>query len=252
MVGDERVTAAYSANSSFWINVIRNRLDQYQTQLTDPALLEMIGTCHALEILDAGCGEGYLARELVRRGAVCVHGVDACPELVTAAQKHPDAQSDVMRFHHADVAHLPLADNSVDLVIANRLPNGIHNPDRRFREFARVLKHGGRLVALGMHPCFYTARADRGATNIKHSTIDSYFAGRTVEQQFNVADIISPSPSVQAVYCLEYYVSMLTNAGFGIVGLREPHPTEKQRELDPWWDVNFTRPLFLLVDCKLY
>lgn len=156
-----------------------------------------------------------------------------------------------MRFYHADVAHLPLSASSVDLVIANRLPNGINNPGRRFREFARVLKPGGRLIALGMHPCFYTARSERSAAQTTLSAIDTYFSFRIVEQRFNVAGIISSAPSVQRLYSLEAYISMITNAGFVVTQLREPHPTESQRKQDPWWDENFTRPLFLLIDCSM-
>lgn len=40
----------------------------------------MIGDPTGLDIVDAGCGEGYRARELIRR----VHGADTCGEFVAA------------------------------------------------------------------------------------------------------------------------------------------------------------------------
>lgn len=248
MLGDERVSSAYSKNSEFWITIIRDKLDPYQTLLTDPALLDTIGDCTGLEILDAGCGEGYLTRELIRRGATYVHGVDTCAEFVAAAQAHPEFRSESATFHHADVAALPLPDNSVDLIVANRLPNGITQPGRRYHEFARVLRPFGRMILLGMHPCFYAARAERGdgAADI---TVDTYFGARTVEQHFNVAGKISPVPSVQQFYSLETYIGMIAAAGFVITSLREPHPTPEQRQQNPWWHENFVRPLFLLLEC---
>ncbi len=249
MLGDERVSDAYSKNAEFWISIIRDKLDPFQSQLTDPALLDIIGDCGGLEVLDAGCGEGYLSRELIRRGAKHVHGVDTCEEFVTAARSHPDRRPSTTSFHLADVAALPLPDDSVDLVVVNRLPNGIAEPERRFAEFARVLRPSGRLILLGMHPCFYAARAQRTATDTQSFDLDAYFGVRTVEQPFNVAGMVSPAASIQQFYSLETYIRMITSAGFVVTDLREPHPTDEQRQQNPWWDQNFVRPLFLLLEC---
>lgn len=249
MLGDERVSTAYARNAEFWIDIVRDRLDPYQTQLTDPALLAAVGDCTGLDVLDAGCGEGYLTRELVRRGAGRVHGVDTCAEFVTAASTHPEHTADTATFHHADVAQLPLPDRSIDLVIANRLPNGITDPQGRFREFARVLRPDGRLLTLGMHPCFYAARAERDSTTAQFA-IDDYFGTRTVEQRFQVAGRTSPAASVQSFFSLEASIAMITEAGFAITALREPRPTAEQRRENPWWDRHFQRPLFLLLEAR--
>lgn len=249
MLGDERVSHGYAENAEFWITIIHDRLDLYQVELTDPAVLDLIGDPTGLVILDAGCGEGHLARRLAAAGGRHIHGVDTCEEFIAAAHSHPGHRPESVSFHHADVAALPLADDSVDLVVANRLPNGISKPKKRFREFARVLKPSGRLILLGMHPCFYVARAERSASGAGKFSVDAYFGGRTVEQQFDVAGRVSPAPSVQQLYSLETYVGMILAAGFVITQLREPHPTDQQRRENPWWDENFVRPLFLLLEC---
>ncbi|MFJ1460861.1 class I SAM-dependent methyltransferase [Nocardia sp. N2S4-5] len=251
MLGDEPVTSAYARNAEYWIEIVRERLDPYQARLTDPALLELLGDCGGSTVLDAGCGEGYLSRELVRRGAAHVYGVDACEEFIVAARTHPDHRPDSSTFRHADVAALPLADNSIDVIIANRLPNGIAGPERRFAEFARVLRPSGRMLLLGMHPCFYAARTERGSAGTGFA-VDAYFGVRTVEQRFEVAGRVSPAPSVQSFYSLEAYLGMITAAGFAITRLLEPHPTDELREQDPWWDEHFVRPLFLLLECVPY
>lgn len=248
MLGDEPVSSAYDKNSEFWITIIRDKLDPYQTLLTDPALLDLIGDCANLDVLDAGCGEGYFARRLVDLGAAHVHGVDTCRQFIDAAAAHPEHRPESATFHHADVAALPLPDASVDLVVANRLPNGITNPGKRFHEFARVLKPTGRLILLGMHPCFYAARTER--TTADAFSVDTYFGVRTVEQRFKVADLTSPAASVQSFYSLETYIGMITAAGFVITDLREPHPTPEQQQQNPWWNENFVRPLFLLLECR--
>ncbi|MBF4998201.1 class I SAM-dependent methyltransferase [Nocardia sp. BSTN01] len=248
MLGDEPISDAYAANAEFWIRIVRDDLDPYRSGLTDPALLALIGDCTGLHILDAGCGEGCLTRELTTRGAGFVHGVDTCAEFVAAAASHPAHDPARARFRQADVAALPLPDDSVDLVVANRLPHGLSDPGRRFVEFARVVRPAGRLVMMTMHPCFYVARGERSCAGTGF-TIGDYFAGRAVQQRFEVAGTRSPAASVQALYSLETTIGMLTTAGFAITAVREPRPTDRQRRDNPWWDEHFTRPLFLLLEC---
>ncbi|MEV6558550.1 class I SAM-dependent methyltransferase [Nocardia sp. NPDC051756] len=247
MLGDEPITRAYDRNAGYWISMIRASADPYQTQITDPALLDSIGQVTGLHILDAGCGEGYLARKLVDLGAAGVTGVDTCRAFIDAAI---EAGTPRCQFVHADVAHLPLPDDNVDLVVVNRLPHGLTNAGLRYHEFARVLRPGGRLVIVGQHPCFYGAGAERSPA-ADDLTVDSYFDSRIVRQHLDVADQISPVPSVQKLYSLEQYFGMLTTAGFVIVGLREPRPTTDQQRADPLWRTRFQRPLFLLIEAEL-
>jgi hypothetical protein len=45
---------------------------------------------------------------------------------------------------------------------------------------------------------------------------------------------------------LEYYMSLLTDSGYVVTHLSEPHPTPEQLRQE-WWRKNFVKPLFLLV-----
>lgn len=250
MPGDARIAQAYTANAEFWIRIVRENLDPYRSGLTDPALLEQIGDPAGLTVLDAGCGEGYLARELTARGADLTIGVDTCAALVAAAAAHPAHDRRRAAYLTADVAAVPLPDESVDLVVANRLPHDLTDPRRRFDEFARVLRPRGRFVMVTMHPCFYVARADRHGSGIGFTVAD-YFGGRTVTQHFEVAGVSSPAASIQPLFSLEETVTMLTTAGFALTAVREPRPAAREEHDSSWWHEHFTRPLFLLLECIL-
>ncbi|OZD07962.1 hypothetical protein CH275_05165 [Rhodococcus sp. 06-235-1A] len=250
MLGDLEVSRGYQQNAEYWERIVRQRLDKFQTEVTDVALMNLIGDCTGANMLDAGCGEGYFTRELISHGAAHVHGVDTCEELITAAREHPEGGCLRSEYHHADVADLPLDDASIDVVVANRLPHGIADPAKRFDEFRRVLRPSGRLLVLSMHPCFYAARGERDGVGFA-STIDDYFGVRTVQQRFDVGGLTSPVESFQQFYSLEQHIGMITAAGFAITTLLEPRPSAEQRRSDEFWEKNFTRPLFMLIECTV-
>jgi hypothetical protein len=96
---------------------------------------------------------------------------------------------------------------------------------------------------LMLHPCFYTANSERNAAG--NISVDRYFSDRSISQQFKVAEITSPGEVNMTFRPLEYYVSSITESGYAITQIREPHPTQEQRE-DIWWQENFLKPLFML------
>jgi Methylase involved in ubiquinone/menaquinone biosynthesis len=234
----------WEANTDYWIKVIRERHDRYRTELTDRAVLDAIGPCAGRWILDAGCGEGYLARGLASLGANVV-GVDVCQGLIDAAKGMRSEGPGSVSFTQASVDALPFEDASFDLVVCNHLFSHLHDPSRAIREFGRVLRGGGRLVILTLHPCFYTGGSERGATGSVPAS--EYFAGRAIEQHFLVDGLESPSEITSWLRPLEFYSRTLRDAGFVIADLREPHPTDDQLENDPWWRAGFPAAIFMLL-----
>ena len=238
-----RASGSWEANADFWIEIIRQRRDRYRTELTDAAVLAAIGDCTGLDVLDVGCGEGYLTRELARRGAQHVHGIDKSAALIKAAQ---DTATPGTAFDEGDVTELSSGDESRDLIVANHLLNDLPDITSPILEFARVLRPGGRLVALMLHPCFYGDRAE--TTPLQDlPAVESYFRQRAVTQTFEVDGLTSPLPSTSWVRPLEAYTGALVGAGLYIASLSEPHPSPEQVASSQWWRDNYPRPLFMLL-----
>ncbi len=235
----------WERNAEFWVRIIRERRDRYRTELTDEAVLAAVGPCHGLDVLDAGCGEGYLTREIARLGARQVTGADKSPALIAAARAVSAGQP-AARFREADVAALPFGDASFDLGIVNHVLNDLPDITSPVRELARVLRPGGRLVILMLHPCFYGDRAERQAIR-RTLPVADYFAAREIEQHFEVDGIVSPEPTTSWVRPLEAYTEAITGSGLYLTSLTEPHPSDAQLGASEWWRENFPRPLFLLI-----
>ncbi len=233
----------YARNADFWVKIIREGLDRYRTELTDQAVLDAVGDVEGLDVLDAGCGEGYMSRLLAERGARAA-GVDVSDSLIGYARTHAEADRLGTRYTVASLENLPYDHDSFDVAVCNHVLSDVSDPGAALLELGRVLRPGGRLVILMLHPCFYTAHAERDASGT--IPVGTYFSDRAVDQPFVVAGIESPDEVHMNFRSLESYTSMIFNAGFSIVGLAEPHPTYDMLE-DRWWQNNFKRPLFLLL-----
>ncbi|MFU2206024.1 methyltransferase domain-containing protein [Streptococcus pluranimalium] len=90
-------------------------------------------------ILDVACGEGYYARQLAQKGKNRVLAFDLSKDSITLAAKK-DIPKNVAWFV-GDLAKLPLADQSVDIIL------DIYSP-ANYQEFKRVLKPGGKLIKI--------------------------------------------------------------------------------------------------------
>ncbi len=102
------------------------------------------------DVLDFGCGEGQLALLFAAKGlARSITGVDidtaALGRAEAALDKHPEFAA-TLRFVEGNVAGLPLADASVDLITAFDCMEHVMAPGAILQDWARVLRPGGRVL----------------------------------------------------------------------------------------------------------
>lgn len=99
-------------------------------------------------VVDIGSGAGMdcllAGRRIGFEGAVI--GIDMTDEMLERARGGADEASlDHVRFEKADINHLPLDPESVDVVISNGVFNLAPDKEALFTELYRVVKPGGRL-----------------------------------------------------------------------------------------------------------
>ena len=103
-------------------------------------------------VLDVGCGPGSLtvpaARKVGKDGKAA--GIDASPEMIDVATRKAKNQGLGIDFRVAPIEALPFGDGEFDVVLSSLMLH--HLPDdvkaQGLAEIIRVLKPGGRLVAI--------------------------------------------------------------------------------------------------------
>lgn len=122
-----------------------SRLGQITDALEQQLLFELLGSVADKKLLDVGCGDGALASELARRGAI-VTGLDADPAMIAAAQWRADIEATQLRLIEGQAERLPFDDAAFDYVLAVTVLCFVRDAERAVMEMTRVLKPGGRLV----------------------------------------------------------------------------------------------------------
>ena len=99
-------------------------------------------------VLDLGSGGGFdcfLARRQVGEKGYVI-GVDMTPEMVKLSKKNVEKSGYAnVEFRLGEIEHLPVTDESVDIIISNCVINLSLEKQQVFNEAYRVLKSGGRL-----------------------------------------------------------------------------------------------------------
>jgi SAM-dependent methyltransferase/predicted transcriptional regulator len=96
------------------------------------------------DVLDAGCGDGTIAALIAPRSK-SVTCIDRSERAVSAARER---LGELAKVSTGDVEALAFPDRSFDVVLLFHVLASTRDPDRALAESARVLRPGGRLLAI--------------------------------------------------------------------------------------------------------
>ncbi|MET8837667.1 methyltransferase domain-containing protein [Micromonospora sp. NPDC004540] len=204
-------TAAYDAIADWYDDYVTTTATDYSDRVRS-VLAELLGRGPG-RCLDLCCGTGAHAAELRRLGWRPI-GVDlSAGQLRLGRARLPVAR--------ADATALPLADGAVPAVACVLAHTDMPDYPAAIAEAARVLAPGGRLVHVGVHPCFVGAFADRSEPG--RAVIDGGYAER--ERSFRSWNTTGVRARVGAWHLpLADLLNAVTAAGLAVTRVRESGP----------------------------
>jgi SAM-dependent methyltransferase len=229
---DEAVFATYMRR--------RQRQDNPNDTLEKPVILELIGSVLGKRILDLGCGDAALGRELLGRGAATYTGVDGSRRMVDVAEKTLAGTVGQVIAHTIEDWAYPKA--AFDLVTARLVLHYVADLQSLCAQVYRALIPGGRFVFSVEHPVITSC--DRGwpaGSPRQDWIVDNYFdtgpritnwLGRTVLKYHRT---------------VEDHFLTLQSVGFVVEQLRESHPQRKHFADEQTYTRRKRIPLFLFL-----
>lgn len=202
-----------------------------------PFLVEWCEPLQGRDVLDLGCGEGYFARQLRRRGARRVRGIDVSAGMVERACAEEAREPLGVEYLHGDATDLgAVPDGSVDLAVAVFLFNYL---DRKataavMTHVHRLLRPGGRFVFAVPHPSLPFLRAEQPPFFFSRAGL-GYFSARDATLEGRIWRRDGVDVPVRCVHkTLQDYFECLALAGFAALPeVRELAVTDAHLALDP-------------------
>ncbi len=145
---DKNIVDSWLDNAKPWVTAIRENEIDSRVLITNKAITDVILRKSPKTVLDVGCGEGWLARELNKTG-IKVLGIDIIPELVASATKEGGGVFKVVSYQ--DLIKGAIKDK-FDVIVCNFSLLGKESVNEVFKYIPCKLNSGGFFIVQTIHP----------------------------------------------------------------------------------------------------
>ena len=206
-LSDKKIVVSWNKNVVPWIAAVRSEQIESRKLVTNSAIVEAVLSHSPKALLDMGCGEGWLIRELAPLVDHLV-GVDAVPGLIEQAKAAGGGDFSVASYEA--IAHGIIKD-SFDTVVCNFSLLGKESVDALFRVAPSLLKPNGVFIVQTIHPVI-------ACDNLPY--VDGWRQGSW--DGFS-SDFIDPAPWYFRT--LGSWIALFSTNGFRLLEVQEPlHP----------------------------
>ena len=147
----------WNRKARFWDELQGDSGNSFHRQLVEPSVLQLLDLRAGETVLDAGCGNGALARRLARAGAA-VTAFDYSETMIALARERSAASGDSVSYEVMDAtdaaAMLRLGTRRFDAITCSMALMDIPAIDPLYAAAGQLLKPAGRFVFATMHPAF--------------------------------------------------------------------------------------------------
>ncbi len=249
----------WSQAADWYDKLVGDEGSEFHRQIVHPGVLKLLGVVKDKTILDVACGQGVLCRLLHGQGAK-IFGIDAAIPLIELARKRGPAEIRYARVDAREIdAFTEFATAQFDAATCILAAQNFNPLEPMFASAARLLKPGGKLVMVIVHPCFRGPKETSWGWDhdafVQYRRVDKYLLPRK-------EPIITNPGKKDGKYTwtfhrpLEAYVSAAVRGGllvdalqewashkFSDSGPRAAAENSARREIPMFMALRFTRPI---------
>ena len=163
-----------------WYARIRGSESQLATYRAQAARLTA-GLPEGAQVLEVAPGPGYLAIAMARLGGLRVSGLDISRTFVEIARENARTEGVAVDFQRGDVAQMPFATGSFDLVVCQAAFKNFTLPRSALAEMHRVLRPGGMAVIQDMSGDATHADITREVAGMNLGRLNTFTTKATLE-----------------------------------------------------------------------
>lgn len=141
----EGLTSYWSDRSSSYSDQNVEEMNNWKKEVWRELILKYAPDKKCLRVLDVGTGPGFFAMNLALAGHE-VTAVDITEDMLAHARQNAKAYGAKVNYMLYDGIHLPLEDESIDLIVNRNVLWNMLAPEAVMKEWKRVLSIGGRMV----------------------------------------------------------------------------------------------------------
>lgn len=227
---------------------LRQKGDNFNVLLEQPAMMELLPDVKGKRILDLGCGFGDNCIDFINRGAEFVVGIDISEKMLAVAQRENSHSK--IKYFNMGMDEVCTLDDNFDLVYSSLAFHYIENFGKLISDIYDRLNAGGILLFSQEHP-FITATIDgKGHFNRDESGVPISYTFSNYCQR-------GRRTSTWFVDGVEKYhrtigdiLTSVASSGFCIEKVVEPIPSEEALKVRPALKKELIKPNFLIIKAR--
>lgn len=208
--------------------------DTYHDKVVHPNVLRMLGDIKGKHILDLACGQGIFSRMMADKGAHVI-GVDLGKELIDLAEKkNKEYTFKIHYFHTASHDLYMVKDETKDIVVCVLALQNIEKLQETFKEASRVLKKGGKFLAVINHPSFrnptHTHWGYDEHEKVQYRRVEEYLSESKIKIDMTPGAVRDKKFTTTFHRPLQVYVKAFGKHGFALTRLEEWESHKKSQK----------------------
>ncbi len=150
MNNERKIIDSWHANAGNWIDIINNNGIESRRLITNKSIVEAVCKVKPATVLDIGCGEGWLSKELQQQG-IEITGVDVISELIEKAKSKVAGNFFVASYEDIYLNKI-LFTKLFDTIVINFSLIGKESTENLLSYLPGLLIPSGKLFIQTLHP----------------------------------------------------------------------------------------------------